>query len=230
MKKQPLVKKLYKPVSPIISITAIAGVVLLIAAYPYIMRALSRNNVSSSVPPKITYLSPTITPTATVSLQPTITLNTYTSKALGISFSYPVVSWNITPHEVGSQIFFGSDTGQFIQVFHLPHAASSIETAVRNTILEGYSQQDCSVVSEDSAKRGFASNIELGYITFPGNTGSDVYQAGEDKCPKGYVNKGGLFYFIMDKNHPTTLLFISESQQPLAGVGTTITSSIKVLN
>ena len=158
---------------------------------------------------------------------------------MGISFSYPTVSWNITPHETGSKIFFGADSSnQFIQVFHLTQAASSIETAVRNTILAGYSEQDCLVVSGDSAKsylasdarRYFASNIEVAYITFPGNTGGDESQAGEDKCPKGYVNKGGLFYFIMDKNHPTTLLFISESQQPLAGVGPTITSSIKVLN
>jgi hypothetical protein len=79
------------------------------------------------------------------------------------------------------------------------------------------------------ALRYFAPTIELAYITFPGNTGGDEYQAGEGKCPRGYINKAGLYYFLMDKNHPSTLLFISESQQPLAGVGYPITTSIKFL-
>src|SRR5207249_4161629 len=103
-------------------------------------------------------------------------------------------------------------------------SANSIETAIRNTILEGYSEQNCLVVSGASAKsyfatnarRSFADNIEVAYITFPGNDGGDEHQAGEDKCP-GYINKGGLYYFMMDKNHPETLLFITEGQQPLAG-------------
>ncbi len=243
MAKSSLANILHEPVPPIIGITAIVGVVLLIAAYlyyPYIRHALSRYNSSSPVPLKTTYISHTVTPTITpsVTVTPTIVLNTYTSKALGISFSYPTTSWNIIPHEVGSKVFFGGNTAQFIQVFHLPQPASSIETAIRNTILERYSEQACPVVSGDSAnqyfatnaRRYFASNIELAYITFPGNDRGDEYQAGEDKCPKGYVNKGGQYYFMMDKNHPTTLLFISESQQPLAGVGYPIISSIKVLD
>lgn len=170
---------------------------------------------------------------ATVTPQPTIALSTYTSNALGISFSYPspTAKWNVTPHEAGSKIFFGSNTAQFIQVFHLPQPATSIEDAIRNTVLKGYSAQDCTVVSGVSGvKQQFASNIEVAYITFPGNDFSDMHQAAEYKCPKGYIKKGGSFYFMLDKDHPTTLLFISESQQPLAGAAFPITSSIKVLD
>lgn len=195
----------------------------------WIAMNLTKQNIPNSL-----HITVTNTPTSTVAPpSPTTQIpssyKTFTSNDLGISFSYPSVSWNITPQAEGSKIFFGNDTGQFIQVFHLLQPANNIESAIKNTVLKGYSDEDCQVVTGSPGSRGFGLNMEFATITFPGNDGGDENQPAEAFCPQGYVNKGGLFYFIMDKNHPSILLFIAESQQPLAGVGSQITTSIKVL-
>ncbi len=73
MKKLNIIKSLHKPVHPIVTTTVIIGVVLLIGALPFIQRALSRFNFSSTKSPKSTSVHvvsfPTITaPTVPISV------------------------------------------------------------------------------------------------------------------------------------------------------------------
>ncbi len=79
MKKLNIVKALHKAVHPIVAITAIIGVVLLIGASPFITRALSRFNFSSTKPPKSTSVH--------VISFPTITAHTVPISALTPSFA-----------------------------------------------------------------------------------------------------------------------------------------------
>jgi hypothetical protein len=196
---------------------------------------IAMNLITQTTPNKL-HITGANTPIPThpiISSSPTVSISSYktfTSDILGISFSYPPTSWDITPRVIGTKIFFGSDTGQFIQVIHLSHPENSIESAIKNTVLNGYSDEDCQVVTEKPGNRGFGLNMESATITFPGNDYGDEYQPTEAFCPKGYINKGGIFYFIMDKKHPSTLIFISESQQPLAGIGSPLTNTIKVIH
>ncbi len=76
MKKGTLLKKLHKPVHPVVAATAIIGVVLLTALSPFIMRALSRLNFAFPTPPKITYVH--VTPIPNITAVPNVPISTLT--------------------------------------------------------------------------------------------------------------------------------------------------------
>src|SRR2546430_7094017 len=99
VKKQQSIRTLYKPVHPNVSLVVLVSMVLLTVILLFI--AYAGYHITPQQP-EVAYSTPT------PSLTPTIALSTYTSPALGISFSYPTVPSYIKPHEVGSKIFFGS--------------------------------------------------------------------------------------------------------------------------
>ena len=76
MKKGNILKKLHKPVHPVVSAIAIIGVVLLIGTSPFITRALSKYNFSFTTPPKITHVH--VTPIPNITAVPNAQTSTLT--------------------------------------------------------------------------------------------------------------------------------------------------------
>jgi hypothetical protein len=111
MKKLNIIKMLHKPVHPIVTISAVIGVVHVIGASPFITRALNRFNFSFSAQPKITYVHVTPIPNITAAPNvPTVTLNqhTFTSDELGIRFDYQVDIAGVqkfTTKQIGNNVY-----------------------------------------------------------------------------------------------------------------------------
>ncbi|HYT45315.1 MAG TPA: hypothetical protein VEP90_23510, partial [Methylomirabilota bacterium] len=111
MKKQPLIKKLHKPVSPIISITAIVGVVLLAVIVLFILHA--SQNSSSVVQPTVAYSTPT--PPLTPMPIDTSTWKTYTDWKYGYSVKLPPEFYSYIPGKGATGATIDPEGNGFVQ-------------------------------------------------------------------------------------------------------------------
>lgn len=230
MKIQNLIKTLHKPVHPVVSATAIIGIVLLIALSPFIQRALSRFNFSFTPPSKITYVHVTPLPNITAAPNvPTVTFNqhTFTSPDLGISFDF--VDDNKSPiqvKEIGAKVYLNAGgeqppAGKFVEVFS-KNPSDSLEQAIQKAVMQGYSTQNCQIVSANPPTNYNSVNPTFQYARIE-VTGSDTlglgdreYKAQHD-CPGKYTTVNATMYFTMDTQHPSKLLFFSLGQDNFGG-------------
>jgi putative hemolysin len=147
---------------------------------------------------------------------------TYTSAALGISFSYlPDQSGQtVKVLEQGDKIYvypanMEPTAGQWVQVFRKP-ADESLLAAITRGIMPGYPAQDCQVVqAADPAGAGrHAPNYEYAGIVVrraPGEDDAAVLPRWRT-CPQPYTVVGGIGYFQSDALHPSKFLFLSIGQ------------------
>ena len=156
------------------------------------------------------------------------TLETYTSKDLGISFSYfqpEKFSAPLKVKEIGDKIYLyvnSSKTepdeptkGQFIQVFNKDPQQDLKET-IKTNFLQNYSLEDCIVATPSLGKRysTYNPNNEYLRIDLPGPV-EDVKTLEEKSaaCPDVYTNtRKGTGYFVMDKNHSDRYAFVNLGQ------------------
>lgn len=207
----------------------IVGVFTLCGVYYFISQTKKEKQFVYS--PSYSYVTPTSFATPTPS-EPTGPVHQYVSENLGISFTYPSTSWKITPHEIGSKIFFlqgETGDGDDIEVIHLSFPANTIKQAIEEQFLTGISPKDCFVVTNYNNNLNAPDSFEEAIISYPGDYGQDNVPSEYFKCPPHYTHTN-VSYFIMDPKHPSTLIYINEGQQPLAGVGPMITTTIKVLH
>jgi len=168
--------------------------------------------------------SPTAVPPPTMApaTAPSAGATTYTSPALGISFSYlPDQSGQtVKVLEQGDKIYvypanMEPTAGQWVQVFQ-KSADESLLDAIRRVIMPGYPAQDCPVVrAADPAGAGrHASNYEYAGIVVrraPGEDDAAVLPRWRT-CPQPYTVVGGIGYFQSDALHPSKFLFLSIGQ------------------
>lgn len=157
------------------------------------------------------------------------TLETHTSKKLGISFKYfqyekalsPIkvketedkvhLYINYLPNEPDDPI-----GGNYLEVF-TKDPNISLEKAVSEKFLIGYSKDDCEVVpkrlSQDYIR--YTPEFEYVYINVPGINPDDtlaVKQEKTNRCPVGYTYFNSISYFVMDKKHPDKYAFVNIGQ------------------
>ena len=148
---------------------------------------------------------------------------TYTSAALGISFSYlpDPNGQTVKVLEQGDKIYvyysanMEPAAGQWVQVLPKP-AGESLVAAITRVIMPGHPAQDCQVVQvADPAGAGRqASDFEYAGIVVrraPGEDEAAVLPRWRT-CPQPYTVVGGIGYFQSDPLHPSKFLFLSIGQ------------------
>jgi putative hemolysin len=148
--------------------------------------------------------------------------STYTSAALGISFSYlpDQNGQTVKVLEQGNKIYvypanMEPTAGQWVQVFQKP-AGESLLAAIRRVIMTGYPAQDCQVhqVADPYGAGRPASTFEYAGIVVrraPGEDDAAVLPRWRT-CPQPYTVVGGIGYFQSDALHPSKFLFVSIGQ------------------
>ncbi len=147
------------------------------------------------------------------------------SPKLGISFLYLEIKGvpKVVTKEEGDKVYIYADyhysgfdyhKESYVEVFYKdPH--DSLETAIKKTILTGYSQNDC-FVKKTTPYRKHTSTYETAIITFPyDQTAAGInheYVAASEKCPPIYTPTNYVAYFAMDKNHPGKFVFFNIGQ------------------
>jgi hypothetical protein len=175
-------------------------------------------------PASVRVASPTAVPLPATApaTTPAAGATTYTSSALGISFSYlPGQSGQtIKVLEQGDKIYvypanMEPTAGQWVQVFQKP-AGESLLAAIRRVIMPGHPVQDCQVmqVADPVGAGRHASNYEYAGIVVrraPGEDDAAVLPRWRT-CPQPYTVVGGIGYFQSDTLHPSKFLFLSIGQ------------------
>lgn len=154
-------------------------------------------------------------------------LKTYTSKTLGITFTYlgKQDTTEITTKELGNKVCVTYDPqdntcskGQFVEVFN-KEKTQTLADAIKKQFLSNYSEKDCFVKTNltFSPNSNLAiKNYEKAEIGFPASSDpNDPGWQNADKCPAVYTTTNGIAYFLMDKNHPDKFLFFSIGQYPI---------------
>lgn len=145
----------------------------------------------------------------------------YTSEALGLRFRHAQMMEKNDPSslvrtkEIGNKVYVYTgiakpESGQYVEVF-TKVKTDSLEEAVRKQFLKGIDAADCYVSIQTDKK--LPANFIKAIIAYPVPTDSDqpAFTMG-DKCPSPYSAKGGISYFLSDKNYPEKLLFFSIGQ------------------
>ena len=147
---------------------------------------------------------------------------TYTSTALGISFSY-LPNQNqqtVNALERGDKIYvypasMEPAAGQWVQVFRKP-AGESLEDAIKRVIMPGHPAEDCPVVklADPTGAGRRPSNYVYAGITVRRAPDEDdaVVLPRWKTCPQPYTAVGGIGYFQADTLHPEKFLFFSIGQ------------------
>ena len=166
--------------------------------------------------------APAPTPAASPAATRPLEAKTYTSTALGISFSYLSAQdgQTIKVLEQGDKIYvypahMAPTAGQWVQVFP-KLAAESLVDAITRVIMPGYPSQDCLV--RDTTDRHSASSQASAY-----QYAAIVVRRAPDEddaavlprwrtCPQPYTVVGGIGYFQADARHPNNFLFLSIGQ------------------
>ncbi len=171
--------------------------------------------------------TPTLTPTPSFALTPTSSQNiqTFTSPDLGVSFTYNDNSvWDGKPvqvKEIGNRVYLyawdeNPKDGRFIEVFS-KNPNNSLPDAITKRFLQGYSIQDCHIMTANLAKiyyeRGGFVYAQIGPVE-PQNEIESLPQLAA-KCPPIYTTINSLKYFLMDKAHPNTFLFFNMGQDTI---------------
>ena len=172
-------------------------------------------------PTRTTSPTPALLP-ATASTTVAAGATTYTSAALGISFSYLAEQngQNVKVLEQGDKIYvypaaMEPTAGQWVQVFQKP-AGESLLDAIQRVIMPGHSPEDCQVtpVADPVGGSRQASNYEYAGIVVRRAHGEDeaAVLPRWRTCPQPYTVVGGIGYFQADALHPSKFLFFSIGQ------------------
>lgn len=164
----------------------------------------------------------TAEPTLKASLKPSpVTVggeNIYTSSVLGISFVYPKQNGNnkIFVFAEGNKIcvtYNASDQnckmGQFVEVFE-KGTNETIQEAIQTQFLKDKDLSKCRVTL--LTKTNYPANFVKAEITFDINGDMEQMWEMTKYCSQDYGMTNGMRYFLMDKNHPTKLMFFSIGQ------------------
>ena len=164
-------------------------------------------------------------------------VKTYTSQRLGLSFEY--LSTQIGVQESGDRVYVYALTmkpsdGQWVQVFR-KSPGTSLEDAIRAQVLQGYSPQDCFVVSGRDPVPGqtYPPTYQFARIDVPHSPdeGPGMLLPRAEKCPQPYTMVNGIAYFLADTAHPDRFLFFSIGQYPIpAGNGRVWQQTIRFLD
>lgn len=148
---------------------------------------------------------------------------TYTSPALGVSFSYlpDQNGQTVGVLEQGDRIYvypanMEPAAGQWVQVFP-KQPEESLADAIRRVIMPGHPEADCQVTA--MAELPGASGMQPASFEYAAITVRRA--AGEDEaavlprwqtCPQPYTVVGGIGYFQADAAHPDRFVFFSIGQ------------------
>ncbi len=203
-----------------IAIFCTLGIALLLLIQNIYITSRRDKDIQSKVVVSPTTALPSTTATPTFSNDKEIA--TYTSKNLGISFTYQRTNGNeeMFVKEEGNKIciYAYKDRiceGQFVEVFDKP-ATESLEEAIKKRFLSNKSANDCSVepyVINDST---YPESYKTAEISFPfdwnSGDGMDLYWKKSEECSPNYAKTNGMRYFLEDTKHPTKFLFFSIGQ------------------
>jgi len=138
----------------------------------------------------------------------------YTSSVLGISFIYPKNKILVFEKENKICVTYNAndqncEMGQFVEVFE-KSADETIQEAIQKQFLKEKDLSKCKVTLP--VKINYPVNFVEAEITFDIN--GDMEQVWEmtKYCSQNYAMTNGMRYFLMDKNHPTKLMFFSIGQ------------------
>jgi putative hemolysin len=174
------------------------------------------------VPSPTAVAPPATAPATAPAAAPAAGAATYTSAALGLSFSYlPIQSGQaVKVLEQGDKIYvypanMEPAAGQWVQVLRKP-AGESLVAAITREIMPGHPTQNCQVVqlAHPTGGAGQASDFEYAGIVVPPVPGEDL-EAMLPRwrtCPQPYTVVGGIGYFQSDPLHPDRFLFLSIGQ------------------
>ena len=223
--------------------------------------ALTETQEPAAVPTAVPTLVPTLAatetqvpvavPTAVPTLVPTLVVTdtqapanaavaAFTDPSLRITFNYQRQAdgrqFEVKP--AGDKVYLyvagtAPEQGQWLQVFQKP-PDQTLEDAIRAQVLQGYSAQDCLVVSSDDPNIGFPTSPGQVFarIDVPRTAGDDMgtLQAKAEKCPQPYAAIGGLAYFMEDTAHPDRFVFFSIGQYYIpAGNGQPWQTTLRIL-
>jgi putative hemolysin len=172
--------------------------------------------------PALVAASTAVPPTTAPATASAAEAMTYTSAALGISFSYlpGQNGQTVKVLEQGDKIYvypagMEPTAGQWVQVFQKP-ASESLTAAITRVIMPGSPAQNCQVVpvTHPTGAGRQASNFEYAAIVVPPVPGEDM-EAMLPRwrtCPQPYTMVGGIGYFQSDALHPNKFLFLSIGQ------------------
>ena len=146
---------------------------------------------------------------------------TYTSSALGISFSYlpKQNGQTIKVLEQGDRIYVypahvEPTAGQWVQVFQKLSDESLVD-AIMRLFMPDHPAENCQVTTV-APPSGSAEGVNFEYaaIVVPPIPGEDVEaMLGRWRtCPRDYTVVGGIGYFQADTQNPDKLLFVSIGQ------------------
>lgn len=145
-------------------------------------------------------------------------LKTFISKKLGISFTYMASNEGvlINTKESDRKVYIGMNTmkvedGQSVEIFEKT-ADETIEEAIKRLILKDKPADQCFVEIKEA--KGYSSNFVQAEITYPRNDSDEpeTLFTRSDFCSPDYAQTNGIRYFLMDKDHPTKLLFFNIGQ------------------
>lgn len=219
MKKPSLVKKLHKPVYPIVSTIVLVIAVALAIIGLFVVWQQQHQSFSSQQQTQALTNFPTAThsPLSTEPSRLKDIIKTYTSSNLGISFRYDIGSLSdplpLQVKEVSNKIYlymgsFNPD-GIYVQVLS-KDPADNLVTAVRKQFLQGYSEQKC-ILTVDTSKYSFLSSTYIRASAQPADSSQNYDNVSKTDCPADLIGQAGSSYFLMDIAHPNKFLFFEIS-------------------
>ena len=182
--------------------------------------------VTPAAPPTPTPAQPGVTQQANGNVV------TFTSTALGLSFSYQPSQRGATvaTRVVGQRVYlYYTDLppleGQYVEVLRKA-PGESLQQAIQQQILTSFDPQDCSLTTQVPEVSEFPHPPTLVYLTIQPRVPPTVSAADDDiataaaqaqKCPQPYTMFGGSAYFMADSAHPDRFFFFKIGQDVILG-------------
>lgn len=176
----------------------------------------------------------------TINQQATPLQKVFTSKELGIEFTYlektPLNKVDtVKTKVVGNKVYVyfkeeNFEKGQYVEVFN-KDPNDNLKTAINKQILKNYSEENCS--TDISKSSSYLDSYEEVYVSYAKSLLSDGFVGTNDvdKCPTKYISYQGKAIFVTDKKHPDKFVFFSIGQYGIeAGDGKFWEETIKFLN
>jgi hypothetical protein len=157
-------------------------------------------------------------------IQPSLHPTVYTSRRLGVSFSYldDLPPRHVNVEELGNRVYLYTDgdkpeSGKYVEVLS-KDPKDSLERSLQKRYLTSQSGKNCKVTGAPLAQDYFpptmpyltatiwASNARAGDVPF--GTGDDPFGSAAEQLKCLHIDRpaGGVIYFLVDSKHPTKLL------------------------
>lgn len=153
---------------------------------------------------------------------------TYTSEALGVTFTYnpkPVESFSVIVTEKGNKIYLHGMTekpeqGKMIEVFSKA-ANQTLAQAITEDLLKDYKPADCfavDIVRVPTDPR--PSSYSYAEISYPAPANSqDPFWVNGAKCPQPYSKTNAVQYFMANSAIPAKYVFLQLGQDSITDDG-----------